>query len=111
MVEIGAQEYDSVQYYFKTIAEVTAAAARSGDEKVGAQGIEFWTIMAEVECNRRDKGAHVHGYIASCKDDLIKLLLDGISNVQVDDPDEDEDDEWGINMSAGCCLLQISLLL
>ena len=67
--------------------------------------------MAEVECARLERGAHVHGYIVSCKDALIRLLLEGISNVQVDDPDEDDDDEWGINMSAGCCLLQISLLL
>lgn len=49
-------------------------------------------------------------YIRNCKDELIALLLSGIKNVKIED-DDDDDEEWGVNMSAGCCLQKISLLL
>jgi hypothetical protein len=49
LCEIARQEYESVQYYFSQICEVTAKAARSDSEKIGALGIEFWTSLAEEE--------------------------------------------------------------
>jgi hypothetical protein len=64
LVEIGRQEYEAIQYYFAKICEVTANAAKSDDEKVGAQGIEFWTSLAEEEQRRKKVGGHVVGYIA-----------------------------------------------
>lgn len=36
IVEIGRQEYDSIQYYFEKICEITAKAAKQDIEKVGA---------------------------------------------------------------------------
>ena len=36
LVEIGRQEYESVEFYFAEICEVTAKAAKSDVEKVGA---------------------------------------------------------------------------
>lgn len=38
------------------------------------------------------------------------MLLAGIKNVIIDD-DDDDDEEWGVNMSAGCCLQKVSMLL
>ena len=35
-VEIGKQEYESIEYYFSSLCAVTAKAAREDDEKVGA---------------------------------------------------------------------------
>lgn len=90
---------------------MTAVAARNDSGTVGAQGIEFWHQITEVELSRSEKNAHTHGYISLCKDNLIKLLLEGIANVPTDDPDDDEDDEWGVHMSSGCCLEKIALLL
>jgi L-cysteine desulfidase len=49
-------------------------------------------------------------YIKNCKDELIQLMLQGIKNVSIED-DDDDDGEWGVNMSSGCCLQKISLLL
>ena len=49
-------------------------------------------------------------FIATYKDFLIQLLLEGISNVQIDDED-DAEEEWGVNLASGCCLVKISLLL
>ena len=103
LVEVGRQEYDLVHFYITHIAEATANAARKDESKVGAQGIEFWTTMAEEELHRTKKGKNVMNYIRNCKDDLISLLLEGIKNVQIEDDDE-EDDEWGVAMSSGCCL-------
>lgn len=38
------------------------------------------------------------------------MLLAGIKNVIIND-DDDDDEEWGVNMSAGCCLQKVSMLL
>ena len=56
LVELGRQEYEYIKFYFATIADVTAKAARTDDYKVGAQGIEFWTSLAEEEIYRQRKG-------------------------------------------------------
>ena len=49
LVEVARLEYDAVEYYFAEIAAITSAAAKGEDEKLGAQGIEFWTSLAEEE--------------------------------------------------------------
>lgn len=110
LVEVGKQEYEFVTHYFAKIAEVTSNAALHDDGKVGAQGIEFWTTLAEEELLRERKGAHLMNYIKNCEGDLISLLLNGIKNVSIED-DEDEETEWGVHMSSGCCLQKVSLLL
>lgn len=46
-------------------------------------------------------------YIRNCKDELIQLLLNGLKNVTIED-DDDCEVEWGVAMSAGCCLEQVS---
>lgn len=110
LVEVGRQEYNYITHYFQKIAELTSKAALHDEGKVGAQGIEFWTTLAEEELARERKGANVMNYIKNCKDDLISLLLQGIKNVSIEDNDDD-DEEWGVNMSSGCCLQKISMLL
>ena len=71
LVEVGRQEYNSIQHYFLKIAEVTSKAALHDESKVGAQGIEFWTTLAEEELTRERRGAHLMGYIKNCKNDLL----------------------------------------
>jgi hypothetical protein len=53
LVDIGKMEYESVEFYFKRICEVTANAAKHDVMQVGAQGIEFWTSLAEEELRRQ----------------------------------------------------------
>lgn len=36
LVEIARQEYESVEFYFNSIAEITGLAAKGAEEKVGA---------------------------------------------------------------------------
>ena len=75
LVEIARQEYDSVEFYFQQCKQITSNAALGEDEKLGAQGIEFWTSLAEEECTRLKKNAYCKNYIAAIKDDLIALLI------------------------------------
>ncbi len=55
-----------MEFYFPRICEVTANAATNDEQSVGAQGIEFWTSLAEEELRRMKKNAYVKGYIAQC---------------------------------------------
>ena len=96
--------------YLQKISEVTGHAATQDDEKVGCQGIEFWTTIAEVEVSRAEKQATTLNYIATVKDFLITLLLGRIQNITIED-DDDDDEEWGVNKSAGCCLQKCALIL
>jgi len=109
LVEIARQEYDQMMNYLQKIYEVTERAAIHDDAKVGCQGIEFWTTLAEVEAGRIEKGGNSMGYIVTTKDHLIPLLLGRMQHITMED-DEDEE-EWGVNMSAGCCLQKISVIL
>jgi hypothetical protein len=63
LVETARQEYESIEYYFTKICEVTANAAKNDDEKVGAQALEFWTSLAEEEIRRRTVNGLMKGYI------------------------------------------------
>jgi hypothetical protein len=63
LVEIGRQEYESIEFYFTKVCELTALAARSKNDLLGAQGLEFWTSLAEEEIKRAKKGGFVKKYI------------------------------------------------
>lgn len=110
LVEVARLEYDVVEYYFASIAAITAAAANGPDEKLGAQGIEFWTSLAEEEYSRIKRNAHVKNYITNCASDLLKLLIGCIQRVNIEDEDE-EDDELGVALSSGCCLAAVALVI
>ena len=82
----------------------------SDDEKLGAQGIEFWTSLAEEEYARMKKNGFCKNYIAQIKDELLLLLIHCIQKVNIEDEDE-EDDELGVALSSGCCLAAVALII
>ena len=45
-------------------------------------------------------------YIMTVKEFLIPLLLSAIKKI-----DDDEEDDWGVNKAAGCCLQKCALIL
>ena len=47
--------YESIEFYFAKICELTANAARKDEESVGSQAIEFWTTLAEEELKYKQK--------------------------------------------------------
>jgi len=61
--EIARQEYESIEFYFPKICDVTAKAAKNDEKDVGAQGIEFWTSLAEEEIRRKQLNGLVKNYI------------------------------------------------
>lgn len=111
LVEVGRQEYESVHHYLEPIFLATANAARTDSEKVGAQGIEFWTSLAEEEFARSQRNAHVQEYVKRCSSHLIKLLIECVQKINIDDEDEDEDEELGVSLSSVCCLRAIALVI
>lgn len=110
LVEIARQEYEAVEFFFDQLCAITAEAANGPDEKVGAQGIEFWTSLAEEEYSRFKKNGLVKGYINRCCSQLIGLLINCIQRVNIEDEDE-EDEELGVALSAGCCLAAVALVI
>ena len=56
------------------------------------------------------KNAHVKNYITQCASDLLQLLIECIQRVNIEDEDE-EDDEYGVALSSGCCLAAIALVI
>jgi importin subunit beta-1 len=110
LVEIARQEYESVQFYFDQLLHITSSAALGQDEKLGSQGIEFWTSLAEEEASRRKRQLPVQDYIRRCSSQLVKLLIACIQRVNIED-EEDEDDELGVALSSGCCLNAVALVI
>jgi hypothetical protein len=110
LVEIARQEYDQLEYFYAQVCSITAEAARGPDEKVGAQGIEVWTSIAEEEHSRKKKGGVVKGYVAQSSAQLIILLLECIQRLNIEDEDE-EDDQFGVYLSAGCCLVEVAQVI
>lgn len=110
LVEIARQEYEAVEFFFDQVCTITSKAAKSADEKFGAQGIEFWTSLAEEEHARSKKHQPVKNYIAKVGTMLVELLIQCIQRVNIEEED-DEDDELGVALSAGCCLNAIALLI
>jgi hypothetical protein len=48
-------------------------------------------------------------YIRGCSDQLIDLILKGLSIITFDEDDDNED--WGHSLSAAVCLQKLALLL
>ena len=108
--EISTQEYESIQFYFTKICEVTSNASQNENAEVGASAFEFWTTLIDDETERKLKGGMCMNYVESCKESLIQMILiNGLLNIQFDE-DEDEDD-WGHSVSAGNCLQKLALLI
>jgi len=65
--------------------------------------------MVEDETERTLKGVLCLGYIRSCTDSLIQLLLEGLCIINFDE--DEDDDDWGHALSAACCLQKLSLFI
>lgn len=110
LIELARQEYEIINHYFKELCEITAKSAKSDDERVGALALEFWTSLAEEEYHRIQKNKFVMNYIQRCGQQLTLLLLECVQRVSIDNEDDD-DDEFGVAISAGACLVAISQLI
>lgn len=110
LVELVQLQYEHLGLYFTQIALATYQAANNDEASVGLQGIEFWTGLTEEEISREKKSLPTKSYIRNSSSDLIGLMLQNVNKVTVED-DEEEDDETGVQQSAGVCLHRISALI
>jgi hypothetical protein len=76
LVEIARHQYDYIGDYIETVKMYTHQAATLEDKpRVNAQGIEFWTTLAEVEKMRLKQGQSIGGYIQMYLTDNLELIL------------------------------------
>lgn len=83
LVEVGRQEYDIIEHYFKQICDCTSNLATQDEDAVGAQAIEFWTSLAEEELYRMNKRLSLKNYIPQCGNDLLQMLITCIQKVNI----------------------------
>jgi len=107
--EISTLEYESIQWYFDRIWQATSQLAEHPAPRVGAQAYEFWTTLTEDETERKLKNVTTMNYIASSKDSLIPLILRGLLVINFEEDEDGED--WGHAISAGCCLQKLAVLI
>lgn len=100
--DIGEHEYFCIEEYFQQVCQVTGAAAKSEQPKVGASAFEFWTTLAEVETEKKKQNQPIKQYIDQCKGELLELIFAGILAINFEE--DEDDDEWGHSLSALCCL-------
>lgn len=102
--------YEHIEHYYVPLCNVTGTFAKKEEEKVSAQAIEIWTTLAEEEFDRMQNGQDIKGYIDKGQGHLVGLLLECIQNVMLEDEDQ-EDDEWGVALSSGCCLKAVATVI
>lgn len=106
---MAANEYESIEYYFQQICQITEQAASSASDRVGAQAYEFWTTLAEIENSKIERGQPLKNYIGSTKTQLLQLIFMGLLKINFEE--DEDDDDWGHALSAACCLQAMSQLL
>ena len=70
---------------------------------------EFWSTFAEEELYRKTNEDGFKNYIEPARNELITMILQGITMINFDE--EDDDDDWGHALSATCALQAMSPLL
>ena len=82
--------------------------------KIGGQAFEFWTTLIEDETERMNKRKPCKNYIKNVFDNLLDILLQGISMVNFEYFEEelytDEEEEWGHSLSASTALQRLTIL-
>ena len=73
-----------------------------GTDKVGAQAVEFWSSICEEERTRSEEGRPNKTYINMYFEALVDMLLESITRLNFEEDEDDE--EWGVSASSGCCL-------
>lgn len=109
-VSIASTYYDLLEPYMQTLFELTANAARTDEEPVALQAIEFWSTICDEEVGLQEDAeaagdvsstCHFH-FIEKAIPLLVPMLLETLLKQE---EDQDEDDEiWNLSMAGGTCL-------
>ena len=86
--------YDFLEDYMKVLAELTATAARSKDEKIAIVALDFWAQIAEEEEDRRKDGTAAESKDFTLK--ALKPLVEMVFEIMATNKANEEDAEYGI---------------
>uniref|UniRef100_A0ACD5XEX3 Uncharacterized protein n=1 Tax=Avena sativa TaxID=4498 RepID=A0ACD5XEX3_AVESA len=107
---IASTYYDLLEPYMQTLFELTANAARTDEEPVALQAIEFWSTICDEEVAIQEdaeesgdlnSASHLH-FVEKAIPLLVPMLLETLLK-QEEDQDED-DGIWNLSMAGGTCL-------
>jgi len=119
LVKIAYLFYSHVGSYMEAIFKITGKAAKSDQEEVALQAIEFWTTIAELEADiieeinectteGEEPPRKCFYFVKSAiKLNLIDLLVETLCRQEEDQTEED----WNISAAAATCLSNVSKLV
>lgn len=92
----------------KDITDVTLAATENDEPQVKTQAIDVWSSLAEEEKMRMDNGKDHSNIISTAFDIIMEMIFGCIQEINLGNIEEDNEQEWGTSVAAGCCLNLIS---
>jgi importin subunit beta-1 len=117
IVKIAFLYYDRLKDYMDALYQITVKAAKTDAEEVALQAIEFWSTIAEIETEILEeaeyirendiedkKPRHCFKFIHSALKPLIGLLTE----ILVNQNEDQSDDEWNKSTAAGTCLALVA---
>ena len=109
--ELSVAQYEQLVFYFDSICQLIGQAmTQTQNEKVAAQGFEFWNELAEAELERsKSKSRKNEGYVERSREALLDLVLKGLLVINFDEGDDG--DEQGTHISSWHCLMSMAALL
>jgi importin subunit beta-1 len=113
LAQIATLYYDKLQQYMQVLFNLTFECVQKDEEDVALQGLEFWSTLAEEECERienaeeaADEGREIPqdersvNYVRGALAHLIPLLTEAMAKQE----DEQDEDAWNLSTSGGTCL-------
>ncbi|CAI2382880.1 unnamed protein product [Moneuplotes crassus] len=108
IVEIVRLCYDFIEEFMKDITDVTILATENDEPQVKTQAIDVWSSLAEEEKMRIDNGKSHSNIIRTAFGIIMEMIFSCIQEINLGNIEEDDDQEWGTSVAAGCCLNLIS---
>ena len=107
IVEIVRLYYEAIEPFMGDITEVTFALAQNDEHEVKTQAIEVWASLAEEEYRRIQRGVKIHHIIDRALDSLLQIIMSALQDQNFGN-DNDDEEQWGSSVAAGCCLNLVS---
>lgn len=102
-VEIARLCYDYlIDEYIGKIMDATLDRARCDADNVSSQAIEVWSSIGDEEVLKQQRNQSHLNIIRKSKKALLEMIFE--VSLKVNMHEEDNEQEWGPAVSAGCCL-------
>lgn len=102
LVKIVSLYYDKLKPYMQALFNVTLDAVRKDEERVGLQGLEFWSSLCEVEIELIAEAHPCEFYVKGAAKHLCELLTSCLTK------QNEHSDEWNLATAAGTGLCLVA---